>query len=41
MGYDNEVLCSYCSTWFKYDPALKPGGARPAECLWDDRSSAA
>lgn len=41
MGYDNEILCSYCSTHFKYDPSLKPGEARPIECLWDDRTTEA
>ena len=34
MGSDDEVVCSYCSTLFKYDPSLKSGEARPAECLW-------
>ena len=36
MGGETEVVCSYCSTLFKYDPSLKSGEARPAECLWHD-----
>jgi uncharacterized Zn-finger protein len=35
MGYDNETICSYCSTLFKYDPSLKADEARPAECVWE------
>ena len=35
MGSDDEVVCSYCSTLYKLDPALKSGEARPAECVWE------
>ena len=35
MGTDQEVICSYCSTLFKYDPSLKADEARPAECVWE------
>lgn len=41
MGSDDEIICSYCSTHFKYNPSLGSREARPAECLWDDRSAAA
>lgn len=41
MGYDDEIICSYCATHFKYEPSLGVFGARPAECLWDDRAAAA
>jgi uncharacterized Zn-finger protein len=34
MGFDDEIVCSYCSTLFRYDPTLKAGEARPPECLW-------
>jgi uncharacterized Zn-finger protein len=34
MGYDTEIVCSYCSTLFKYDPSLKADEASPAECVW-------
>jgi uncharacterized Zn-finger protein len=36
MGYETEVICSYCSTLFKYDPNLKPDETRPAECRWHE-----
>lgn len=32
MGDEDEIICSYCSTLFRYDPALGPHGARPPEC---------
>lgn len=36
MGDDNEAVCSYCSTLYRYDPALAPGTSNPAECVWHD-----
>jgi uncharacterized Zn-finger protein len=36
MGSDVEIVCSYCSTLFKYDPALRADQARPAECVWEE-----
>jgi uncharacterized Zn-finger protein len=33
MGGDTEIVCSYCSTLFKYDPALRANEASPAECM--------
>ena len=36
MGYDTEIVCSYCSTLFKYDPSLKADEARPPECRLKD-----
>ncbi len=32
MGDDNEYVCPYCSTLYRYDPALPSAGARPSEC---------
>jgi len=32
MGDDSEIVCPYCSTLFRLDAKLDPGGARPAEC---------
>ena len=37
MGDDNEIICSYCSTLYRYDPKLDPHAARPAECAWRRR----
>jgi uncharacterized Zn-finger protein len=33
MGDDGEIVCPYCSTLYRYDPALK-GACEPAECAW-------
>jgi uncharacterized Zn-finger protein len=32
MGNDAEIICSYCSTLYRFDPALKPYAARPKDC---------
>jgi hypothetical protein len=32
MGEDSEIICPYCSTLYRFDPALDPHAARPAEC---------
>ena len=32
MGDDNEYVCPYCSTLYRYNPALKANEARPPEC---------
>jgi len=32
MGDATEIICPYCSTLFRHDPALDPHAARPAEC---------
>jgi uncharacterized Zn-finger protein len=31
MGDATEIICPYCSTLFRYDPALDSHAARPAE----------
>jgi hypothetical protein len=36
MGYDTEIVCSYCSTLFKYEASLKADEARPAECRYGE-----
>ena len=41
MGSDDNILCPYCSTLFKWRAGLKAGSADPAECLWHDRVQAA
>lgn len=38
MGSDTEIVCPYCSTLYRYDPALK-GGCEPAECAWHGDAS--
>jgi uncharacterized Zn-finger protein len=34
MGDEREVVCPYCSTLYRYDPALPRHGARPADALF-------
>ncbi|GJE39549.1 zinc-finger domain-containing protein [Methylobacterium persicinum] len=41
MGADNEIICQYCSTLYRYRPELGAGMAEPAECVWHDDSAAA
>jgi uncharacterized Zn-finger protein len=32
MGDDDEIVCSYCSTLYRFNATLDPRAARPAEC---------
>ena len=34
MGADDDAICGYCGTHFRYRPSLGAGRAEPAECLW-------
>ncbi len=36
MGDDDEAICPYCSTLYRFDPKLPAGEARPAEALVKD-----
>jgi uncharacterized Zn-finger protein len=40
MGSDNEIICSYCSTLYRFDPTLAPHAARPPECALPDAEAA-
>jgi uncharacterized Zn-finger protein len=40
MGSETEIICSYCSTLFRYDPSLHGHEARPAECAWREPADA-
>jgi uncharacterized Zn-finger protein len=40
MGDDTEIICSYCSTLYRYTPSLDPHAARPAECAWTEPAAA-
>ena len=33
MGDDQEIVCSYCSTLYRYNSSLKAHAARPKECV--------
>jgi uncharacterized Zn-finger protein len=32
MGEANEIICPYCSTLYRLDPALNSHAAKPSEC---------
>lgn len=32
MGDDNEIICSYCSTLYRYERSLSPHDAKPSDC---------
>jgi uncharacterized Zn-finger protein len=32
MGDESEIICSYCSTLYRYDATLGTHDARPPEC---------
>jgi uncharacterized Zn-finger protein len=34
MGDDNEKVCSYCSTLYRFNGALKPSQTVPAGCVF-------
>jgi uncharacterized Zn-finger protein len=36
MGSDDETICSYCGTLYKYSPTLAPGAVEPSDCRWND-----
>src|SRR5207244_4406134 len=40
MGDDSEIICPYCSTLYRHDPALDPHSARPPECALKEAASA-
>jgi uncharacterized Zn-finger protein len=41
MGDESEAICPYCSTLYKFDPALDPHAARPPECALSSSAHAA
>ena len=41
MGSDDDIVCPYCSTLFRYRAQLKPREARPAECLYKNQAGTA
>lgn len=34
MGADDDIVCPYCSTLYRFDATLARGQADPAECSW-------
>lgn len=41
MGAEDEIVCSYCGTLYKYKAALSAGQAEPEACLWTDHEQVA
>jgi uncharacterized Zn-finger protein len=39
LGNDNEIICPYCSTLFRYAADLGAGEARPPECVLKDKAA--
>lgn len=39
MGTDDEAICSYCGTLYKFKTSLAAGQAEPEACLWHDRAA--
>ncbi|AQT44927.1 zinc-finger domain-containing protein [Bartonella sp. M0177] len=35
MGADDEKICSYCSTLYRYNPSLSETETKPAGCTFD------
>ena len=40
MGDDNEKVCPYCSTLYRYNPALKASQTEPAGCTFTNQVAA-
>jgi uncharacterized Zn-finger protein len=36
LGNDNEIICPYCSTLYRFAADLAAGEARPPECVLKD-----
>lgn len=39
MGDDNEKVCSYCSTLYRYNPKLKATETNPPGCLFAHKAA--
>lgn len=39
MGKASDIVCPYCSTLYKHDPALAPHASRPAGAAWRDEAA--
>ena len=40
MGDEHEIICSYCSTLYRFNPALDPHATIPAECALTESEAA-
>lgn len=39
MGVDDEKICPYCSTLYRYNPKLEATVTEPAGCLFADKAA--
>jgi uncharacterized Zn-finger protein len=39
MGADNEMVCPYCSTLYKYNSKLAATESKPSNALWTDEAA--
>ncbi|MDB5541318.1 MAG: zinc-finger protein, partial [Devosia sp.] len=39
MGKDNEVVCSYCSTLYIFNPELAPGISEPLSAVYQSEAA--
>lgn len=39
MGSDNEIICPYCSTVYKYSPDLSATQTRPEGCIYENTAA--
>ena len=39
MGNDDEIICPYCSTIYKYAPDLSASQTRPEGCLYEEEAA--
>jgi uncharacterized Zn-finger protein len=39
MGSDDEIICPYCSTLYKFNGRLTEGSASPSEAAWHEEAA--
>jgi uncharacterized Zn-finger protein len=39
MGKEDEIVCSYCSTLYVYDPKLAPGTSEPLSAVYQTEAA--
>jgi uncharacterized Zn-finger protein len=39
MGKDNEIVCSYCSTLYAFDPSLAAGTSEPLSAVYHSEAA--
>lgn len=39
MGNESEIVCSYCSTLFRYNSSLDLHESDPRECAWHETAA--